>query len=341
MFILSICEQIVCSLNFWHDIITHLCRDGLSGQPFKLLHTGKELEGGKKLMDYDKIVLDNREGKTIELFAIPRPDANNNSAQAASSVQAAAPSHSVKINPSPVRSYPARNKSPTDHFEELPCFWKVICGILLIPFFMIYGVVVHAKQSPVSFCFAITTFFVFEIIGIVHLSKEPYYAQVSFSGVECGCLEGYGTTSADDWLATDKNPYQDCGENCFCKNLCSRRWDGDQDSTQTCPGILTYGSVCWANFECATGSSDICSVGDPAQVTFDDCFTEWECEALHQNEILSWNSTGSVSLMYKKPFEAYEELYLDEKAFYDFGWGMIGAGFLAYCVCTGGVHKMR
>jgi hypothetical protein len=106
--------------------------------------------------------------------------------------------------------------------------------------------------------------------------------------------------------------------------------------------FITYGSVCRANFECATGSSDICSVGDPAQLTFNDCFTDWDCEALYQNEIRSWNSNGSVPLMYSKPGKAGEELYLDKegfreafRGFYEFGWIMIGVGLLTYCICTG------
>jgi hypothetical protein len=129
---------------------------------------------------------------------------------------------------------------------------KLIGIIIAIPFLILYGFVLHAKASPISFCCAFTTFIVFKIIGIVRLLSDPNYAQVIYSGIECACIEGYGITYSDTWVATQKNPYQACGDNCMCQNLCSKKWDGDQDSTQTCPGLFTYNSYCWANFECAS-----------------------------------------------------------------------------------------
>ncbi len=352
--------------KLFYIIRTYHGRDATNGSsPVKLMHNGVKLEEGKKLMDYDQIVHAGCQGTTITLFVIPDQASglsisgrNNNAAQAA------APS-SLVIEPmsisSPVRSKsrlermtnsdltPGRERSirqikqHRESFNANDChfFCKVIGIILALPFLILYGFVLHAQASPISFCCAFTTFIVFEIIGIVRLLSDPYYAQVNYLGIECACIEGYGITYSDTWAATEKNPYQPCGDNCMCQNLCNKKWDGDQDSTQTCPGIITYNSYCWANFECASVNnmqSDSCSVGDSAYVDLLDCWTEWDCEALHESEIYLWNSTAGVSLAYKKPWKVDEALYTDSDSYYAYGWAFIGSGFVAYCVVVAGVH---
>jgi hypothetical protein len=161
------------------------------------MHSGLELKGGKKLMDYDKIVQAGE--KAIDLFAIPCSQASlssqiDNSAQAA----ALALDHSVKIEPMSISS-PVRTKSLTD-FGEWPFLVQLICFILLIPFLMIYGVFQHAKANPKSFFISITTFFVFETIGILHVLKEPYYAQVNFLGMECDACRVTATHQVTGFL---------------------------------------------------------------------------------------------------------------------------------------------